>query len=232
MGSGDLLCDLWQVTRREPRFPSRFDFCEPSFVTGNCLEISPDCSQYDRVYCGAGVQKEHEDYMKRLLKVGGILVMPLEEKVSPAWHLSRVTVGQGLFRALPRLPSRPFSRLPVSDRRGHSKDRPRARGHLRASLHTFPPHRRAAVLVRLLESLCVEAVTAVLLRSSLVKHRDGRYFTGVPFWWGSRPGLLSGHACLGVSLALRFSAESRHGWLLGKGSSLSQRTRKNRSDKS
>lgn len=62
-------------------FICRFEFCEPSFVTGNCLEISPDCSQYDRVYCGAGVQKEHEDYMKNLLKVGGILVMPLEEKV-------------------------------------------------------------------------------------------------------------------------------------------------------
>ncbi|XP_007952832.1 protein-L-isoaspartate O-methyltransferase domain-containing protein 2 [Orycteropus afer afer] len=58
----------------------RFEFCEPSFVIGNCLEISPDCSQYDRVYCGAGVQKEHEDYMKNLLKIGGILVMPLEEK--------------------------------------------------------------------------------------------------------------------------------------------------------
>ncbi|XP_040315922.1 protein-L-isoaspartate O-methyltransferase domain-containing protein 2 isoform X3 [Herpailurus yagouaroundi] len=58
----------------------KFDFCEPSFVIGNCLEISPDCSQYDRVYCGAGVQKEHEEYMKSLLKVGGILVMPLEEK--------------------------------------------------------------------------------------------------------------------------------------------------------
>ena len=62
-------------------FSFRFDFCEPSFVTGNCLEIAPDCCQYDRVYCGAGVQKEHEEYMKNLLKVGGILVMPLEEKV-------------------------------------------------------------------------------------------------------------------------------------------------------
>lgn len=62
-------------------FLFRFEFCEPSFVIGNCLEISPDCTQYDRVYCGAGVQKEHEDYMKNLLKVGGILVMPLEEKV-------------------------------------------------------------------------------------------------------------------------------------------------------
>ena len=62
-------------------FCFRFDFCEPCFVTGNCLELSPACSQYDRVYCGAGVQKEHEEYMKSLLKVGGVLVMPLEEKV-------------------------------------------------------------------------------------------------------------------------------------------------------
>lgn len=50
-------------------------------MVGNCLEIPLESRQYDRVYCGAGVQKEHEDYMKNLLKVGGILVMPLEEKV-------------------------------------------------------------------------------------------------------------------------------------------------------
>ncbi|MEE6506294.1 hypothetical protein FKM82_007620 [Ascaphus truei] len=60
----------------------KFEFCEPSFVSGNCLDISLDFSAYDRVYCGAGVQKEHEDYMKNLLKVGGILVMPLEEKLT------------------------------------------------------------------------------------------------------------------------------------------------------
>ncbi|XP_062396300.1 protein-L-isoaspartate O-methyltransferase domain-containing protein 2a [Sardina pilchardus] len=60
----------------------RFEFCEPSFVVGNCLEIAPESRQYDRVYCGAGVQKEHEDYMKNLLKVGGILVLPLEEKLT------------------------------------------------------------------------------------------------------------------------------------------------------
>lgn len=50
-------------------------------MVGNCLEIAPESKQYDRVYCGAGVQKEHEDYMKKLLKIGGILVLPLEEKV-------------------------------------------------------------------------------------------------------------------------------------------------------
>uniref|UniRef100_A0A3P9JFK8 Protein-L-isoaspartate (D-aspartate) O-methyltransferase domain containing 2 n=1 Tax=Oryzias latipes TaxID=8090 RepID=A0A3P9JFK8_ORYLA len=60
----------------------KFEFCEPSFVEGNCLEIPPESRQYDRVYCGAGVQKDHEDYMKSLLKVGGILVMPLEEKLT------------------------------------------------------------------------------------------------------------------------------------------------------
>ncbi|KAI3357871.1 hypothetical protein L3Q82_015537 [Scortum barcoo] len=60
----------------------KFEFCEPSFVVGNCLEIPPESRQYDRVYCGAGVQKEHEEYMKNLLKVGGILVMPLEEKLT------------------------------------------------------------------------------------------------------------------------------------------------------
>ncbi|XP_058499954.1 protein-L-isoaspartate O-methyltransferase domain-containing protein 2 [Solea solea] len=60
----------------------KFEFCEPSFVMGNCLEVPPESRQYDRVYCGAGVQKEHKDYMKNLLKVGGILVMPLEDKLT------------------------------------------------------------------------------------------------------------------------------------------------------
>ncbi|KAI4877259.1 hypothetical protein NFI96_014315 [Prochilodus magdalenae] len=60
----------------------KFEFCEPSFVVGNCLEIPPESRQYDRVYCGAGVQKEYENYMKNLLKIGGILVLPLEEKLT------------------------------------------------------------------------------------------------------------------------------------------------------
>ncbi|KAM3923621.1 protein-L-isoaspartate O-methyltransferase domain-containing protein 2 isoform 1-T3 [Leptodactylus fuscus] len=60
----------------------KFDFCEPSFVTGNFLEIPLETTAYDRVYCGAGVQKQHEEFMKNLLKIGGILVMPLEEKLT------------------------------------------------------------------------------------------------------------------------------------------------------
>lgn len=50
-------------------------------MVGNCLEISSDSHQYDRIYCGAGVQKDHENYMKVMLKVGGILVMPIEDQV-------------------------------------------------------------------------------------------------------------------------------------------------------
>ncbi|XP_068119975.1 protein-L-isoaspartate O-methyltransferase domain-containing protein 2 [Hyperolius riggenbachi] len=72
---------LDQFVRTSDSF-DRFEFCEPSFVAGNCLDISLESWAYDRVYCGAGVQKEHEDYMKNLLKVGGILVMPLEEKLT------------------------------------------------------------------------------------------------------------------------------------------------------
>lgn len=64
----------------------RFEFCEPVFVVGNCLEISTDSHQYDRIYCGAGVQKDHENYMKVLLKIGGILVMPIEDQVSATSH--------------------------------------------------------------------------------------------------------------------------------------------------
>ncbi|XP_043989870.1 protein-L-isoaspartate O-methyltransferase domain-containing protein 1 [Gambusia affinis] len=60
----------------------KFEFCEPLFVVGNCLEISTDSHQYDRIYCGAGVQKDHENYMKVLLKIGGILVMPIEDQLT------------------------------------------------------------------------------------------------------------------------------------------------------
>ncbi|KAK3551469.1 hypothetical protein QTP70_017405 [Hemibagrus guttatus] len=60
----------------------KFEFCEPHFVVGNCLEISTDIHQYDRIYCGAGVQKDHENYMKVMLKVGGILVMPIEDQLT------------------------------------------------------------------------------------------------------------------------------------------------------
>jgi protein-L-isoaspartate O-methyltransferase len=74
-------------------FLYRFEFCEPAFVVGNCLQIASDSHQYDRIYCGAGVQKDHENYMKILLKVGGILVMPIEDQV-PSTVLSLRIIGR------------------------------------------------------------------------------------------------------------------------------------------
>ncbi|OWF45745.1 protein-L-isoaspartate O-methyltransferase domain-containing protein 2-like [Mizuhopecten yessoensis] len=58
-----------------------FEFCEPWFVLGNCLQIPSSCRLYDRVYCGASCPPEHENYMKNLLAVGGILVMPLNDQL-------------------------------------------------------------------------------------------------------------------------------------------------------
>lgn len=58
-----------------------FDFCEPHFVVGNCLQLASGCRLYDRVYCGAACPFEHENYMKNLIKVGGVLVMPLNDQV-------------------------------------------------------------------------------------------------------------------------------------------------------
>lgn len=59
----------------------KYEFCPPSFVVGNCLLLDSSCHQYDRVYCGASCPSEHENYMKNLVRVGGILVMPLNDHV-------------------------------------------------------------------------------------------------------------------------------------------------------
>ncbi|XP_050435906.1 uncharacterized protein LOC126842794 [Adelges cooleyi] len=53
------------------------DFCEPIFIQGNACELLP-MGYYDRVYCGAGVPPEETEFMKSLINIGGILVMPLE----------------------------------------------------------------------------------------------------------------------------------------------------------
>ena len=67
----------------EKSMPNIFgvEFCDPVFFTGNGLCLSPCFCQYDRVYCGAAVSPEYEDYMKSLIKVGGILIMPFDDKV-------------------------------------------------------------------------------------------------------------------------------------------------------
>ena len=58
------------------------NFSEPVFIVGNCLCLNAQYRQYDRVYCGAACPNEYEEYMKSLVRVGGILVMPFNDKVS------------------------------------------------------------------------------------------------------------------------------------------------------
>eukprot|EP00118_Oscarella_pearsei_P003999 m.16591 g.16591 ORF g.16591 m.16591 type:complete len:392 (+) comp27027_c0_seq1:99-1274(+) len=51
-------------------------FCVPNFVVGSGLFINPAYRSYDRVYCGAACPEEYIDFMKSLVNVGGILVVP------------------------------------------------------------------------------------------------------------------------------------------------------------
>ncbi|XP_034175728.1 protein-L-isoaspartate O-methyltransferase domain-containing protein 1 isoform X1 [Osmia lignaria lignaria] len=60
-----------------------FDFCEPLFIQGNCLNVAPG-RQYDRVYCGAACPEGHEGFIRQFVRVGGILVMPFKD------HLLRI----------------------------------------------------------------------------------------------------------------------------------------------
>ncbi|GAB6021495.1 hypothetical protein CHUAL_004101 [Chamberlinius hualienensis] len=73
------------------------DFCPPQFVVGNCLNLGSDSPLYDRVYCGAGCPPEHENYIRNLLKVGGILVMPVSDQLlqvtrtdTTKWEVKRI----------------------------------------------------------------------------------------------------------------------------------------------
>lgn len=68
-----------------------FEFCEPVFTRGNCLLLSPHCRLYDRLYCGAACPPEHENYMKNLINIGGILVMPLNDQLLQITRTSETT---------------------------------------------------------------------------------------------------------------------------------------------
>ncbi|XP_063228047.1 protein-L-isoaspartate O-methyltransferase domain-containing protein 1-like [Bacillus rossius redtenbacheri] len=68
-----------------------YEFCEPKFMKGNCLCINTDVHRYDRVYCGASCPENHEGYMKNLIKVGGVLVMPLNDQLMQIVRTSETT---------------------------------------------------------------------------------------------------------------------------------------------
>ncbi|GFQ67036.1 protein-L-isoaspartate O-methyltransferase domain-containing protein 2 [Trichonephila clavata] len=93
-----------------------YEFCEPAFTVGNCLTLDPTCAQYDRVYCGASCPAEYEPYIKNLVKVGGILIMPLNEKLlkitrvsETKWHTVKV-----LSVSFAPLISPPSSKEPIN----------------------------------------------------------------------------------------------------------------------
>lgn len=61
-----------------------FDFCVPQFVHGNCMHLITDNNDtllYDRIYVGACVNQEQEQFFTGLLKIGGVLIMPLNDSV-------------------------------------------------------------------------------------------------------------------------------------------------------
>ncbi|VVC44007.1 Hypothetical protein CINCED_3A001612 [Cinara cedri] len=54
--------------------------CINVFRLGNACELL-STSFYDRVYCRPGVPPEHIEFMKSLIKIGGVLVMPLDNSL-------------------------------------------------------------------------------------------------------------------------------------------------------
>lgn len=64
------------------------EFCEPLFVVGNGLLLSPGNILYDRIYCGAACPPEHAQLMKNMLTINGILVMPHENQVHACTYSS------------------------------------------------------------------------------------------------------------------------------------------------
>ncbi|CAF4843153.1 unnamed protein product [Pieris macdunnoughi] len=78
---------LQQFIKKSPSL-DYFDFCEPKFFIGNGLNLAPLQSGYDRVYCGAGCPEKYVNYIRYLLKVGGILVVPINDTLQQVKRVS------------------------------------------------------------------------------------------------------------------------------------------------
>uniref|UniRef100_A0A0B7BAD7 SOCS box domain-containing protein n=1 Tax=Arion vulgaris TaxID=1028688 RepID=A0A0B7BAD7_9EUPU len=57
------------------------ELCEPQFVVGNCLNLAPENHLYDRVYCGASCPPEQRETIQNMIKVNGILVIPVGDQL-------------------------------------------------------------------------------------------------------------------------------------------------------
>ncbi|XP_074640861.1 uncharacterized protein LOC141898708 [Tubulanus polymorphus] len=99
-----------------------FEFCPPKFVIGNCLLLSGNYHLYDRVYCGAACPPEHENYMKNLIKIGGILVIPINDQLlqitrtrEAAWETKTVLPVSFASLVLPLKTKTELVELPDND---------------------------------------------------------------------------------------------------------------------
>lgn len=70
-----------QQFKRQSYAIDKYEFSEPIFIQGNCINLNPNL-KYDRIYLGAACLPELEIFMKKLVKPnGGILVMPYENRL-------------------------------------------------------------------------------------------------------------------------------------------------------
>ncbi|XP_076291369.1 protein-L-isoaspartate O-methyltransferase domain-containing protein 1 [Lasioglossum baleicum] len=112
---------LEQFMKKSPAL-DEFDFCEPRFIQGNCLNVVQD-RQYDRVYCGAECPETNHAFIKQFVCIGGILVMPaqnflrqyirLNEKSFLMYNILPVSFAQ-LVVPIPSI--EPYIRLPECSR--------------------------------------------------------------------------------------------------------------------
>lgn len=70
-----------QQFKRQSYAIDKYEFSEPVFIKGNCINLNPNL-KYDRIYLGAACLPELEIFMKNLVKPsGGVLVMPYENRL-------------------------------------------------------------------------------------------------------------------------------------------------------
>ncbi|XP_076804052.1 uncharacterized protein LOC143448280 isoform X2 [Clavelina lepadiformis] len=100
----------------------KYTFCMPEFVVGNCLHLSPDIPGYDRIYCGAACPAEYESFMKNLLNINGLLVMPFNDQLQvikrcsqTKWESRNILVVNFASLAVPSEEDRSVAILPQRD---------------------------------------------------------------------------------------------------------------------
>ncbi|VVC42966.1 S-adenosyl-L-methionine-dependent methyltransferase [Cinara cedri] len=125
-----------------------FDFCEPIFIHGNACELL-SAGYYDRVYCEAAVPSDKLEFMKSLVKINGILVIPYKGFL---WKMIRQNENEYNVKRINDILTYAFSDLIV-------------RGPCCLTTVTFPP-----VKLLTLQELCRNQIRSSI-RQNLQKER-------------------------------------------------------------